>query len=85
MVCTKCNKKETVELGGKKIRIKKGALRRQLKLKSNQDFTVSQLSRLEKIPVGNSFKFKGNQFKMTRLMKKRVTLGKTLMNKYRKK
>jgi hypothetical protein len=83
MVCKKC-KKETVELGGKKIKIRKGALRKQLKLKPNQNFTIAQLSRLEKVPVGNSFKFKGNQFKMTTLMKQRVTLGKTLMRKYKK-
>ena len=84
MACTKCKKKETVELGGKKIRITKGALRRQLKLKSNQNFTIAQLSRLEGISLGKSFTFKGNTFKMTKLLKSRITLGKTLMRKYKK-
>lgn len=90
MACDKCNKKkkrvkkETVELGGKKIRIKKGALRKQLKLKPNQSFSIPQLSRLEGIPLGKTFKFNGNTFKMTKLLKQRVTLGKTLMRKYKK-
>ena len=90
MVCNTCDKKkktakkETVVLGGKKIKIRKGALRKQLKLKPNQNFTIPQLSRLEGIPLGKTFKFKGNSFKMTKLLKQRVTLGKTLMRKYKK-
>ena len=37
------------------------------------------MRRLKKIEVGKKFKFNGREFKMTKLMKQRVSLGLTLM------
>jgi hypothetical protein len=64
---------------GEKLTFKEGTLRSQLKMKKGDKFTKTEMNRLEKIPVGERFKFKGNDFKMTKLMKDRVELGKTLM------
>lgn len=77
-------KYETIKLTkgkdkGEKITFKEGTLRSQLKMKKGDKFTKTEMNRLEKIPVGERFKFKGNDFKMTKLMKDRVELGKTLM------
>ena len=77
-------KYETIKLTkgkdkGEKITFKEGTLRSQLKMKKGDKFTKAEMNRLEKIPVGERFKFKGNDFKMTKLMKDRVELGKTLM------
>ena len=70
-------KKETIKLGGKTIKFKKGALHRALKFSGT--FTKSEISRLSKVDNGKSFKFKGNSFKMTALMKRRVGLAKAMM------
>ena len=64
---------------GKSIKFKKGALRRQLRMKDGDTFTKSEMSRLSKIKNGKSFNFHGNKFKMTPKMKKRINLAKTLM------
>jgi hypothetical protein len=74
-------KKEKVELGGKKFMIKQGALHRQLKTKGDHKFNSTELSRLNKNEIGSSFKYKGNDFKMTPLMKKRITLAINLMKR----
>ena len=70
-------KYETIKLTkgkdkGEKITFKEGTLRSQLKMKKGDKFTKTEMNRLEKIPVGERFMFKGNDFKMTKLMKDRV-------------
>jgi hypothetical protein len=65
---------EKVKIFGTTIKVKKGALHRQLKFKGK--FTKSILERLSKIENGKTFKFKGNTFKMTSLLKKRIGLAK---------
>jgi hypothetical protein len=72
-------KKEKVELGGEEITIKKGALKRSLGVPQSYTFTKSELEKLKKIEVGKQFSFKGMKKKMTELLKKRITLGLTLM------
>lgn len=72
-------KKLTVKVDGQQIDFKQGALRKQLKVPEAHKFTKSELSKLKKIPIGESFDFLGNQFKMTRLLKRRITLAMILM------
>ncbi len=79
-------KKETIVLkkskGAKedgKITFKEGTLRRQLKLKSGEKFTKKELAGLKKKEIGTKFMFRGKEFKMTKLMKQRISLGLTLM------
>jgi hypothetical protein len=67
-------KKEKVKIFGKTIEVKKGALHRQLKYKGK--FSNPMLNKLSKVEDGKKFKFKGNEFKMTKLLKKRVALAK---------
>jgi hypothetical protein len=74
-------KREKVELGGKTIMIKQGALHKALKTKGDYKFTKMDLQRVNKNEIGSMFKFKGNDFKMTPLMKKRVTLAINLMKR----
>lgn len=62
-----------------KITFKEGTLRKQLKMKKDEKFTKKELRDLKKIEVGKKFKFHGREFKMTKLMKQRVSLGLTLM------
>jgi len=70
-----------VELGGEDITIKKGALHRQLRTPAGYKFSTAELKRLNKNEVGSKFKFKGKEFTMTSLLKKRITLGINLMKK----
>ena len=72
------NKKELLfnELDGK---IKQGGLRRQLRLKKNDRLTKADVAKMARVAEGKSFEFNGNQFKMTKLMKKRVLLAKNMM------
>ncbi len=72
-------KKQSIQLGGKKITIKKDALRNMLGVPQSYRFNVSTLKRLNKTDVGGSFTFQNKRFKMTTLMKKRITLAITLM------
>lgn len=74
-------KKETINLGGKKITIKKDALRNRLGLKKDEKFNKRELQTINKTPVGGSFSFKGKSYKMTNLMKDRITLAITLMSR----
>lgn len=73
--------KEKVELGGEKITIKKGALHAQLRTPADYKFSMAELKRLNKNMIGAKFKFKGKDFTMTPLLKKRITLGMNLMKK----
>jgi hypothetical protein len=68
-----------VVLDGKKITFKEGALRNQLKMPEDRKFTKSELNKLKNIENGKEFNFLGNKFKMTPLLKKRITFGLTLM------
>ena len=61
------------------IRFKKGALRRQLKMKRGVEFTKANIDRLKKIKIGSRFRFKGNDFTKTKLMSERIDLAHTLM------
>ena len=74
-------KKEKIVLEGKKITIKKDALRDRLGLKANEKFNKRELQSINKTEVGDMFKFRGKSFKMTELMKKRITLAITLMSR----
>lgn len=76
--------KGEVVLEGEKIPIKKGGLRQQLKLKKGDEFKLPELKKLQKVEVGDSFTFRGNQFKKTKLMAQRINLAITLMSKKKK-
>ena len=73
--------KEKVELDGEKITIKKGALHSSLKVPQSYKFKRPELMKLKEIEIGKTFKFKGNEFRMTDLRKKRITLATNLMKK----
>ncbi len=61
------------------FKIKKGALKKQLKVPDEYRFSTKELNRIKDVENGRSFNFKGNTFKMTALLKRRVTLALTLM------
>jgi len=85
-------KEETIVLSKRKgakesgkIKFKEGTLRKQLKLKKSDKFTKTELNKLSKLEIGSKFNFHGNSFKMTKLMKERIDLGKTLLGFKKKK
>ena len=83
-VCPKGKKKctcGTAELGGEKVAYREGALRRQLGLTAKQKLTRSSLDRLKRVEVGSMFTLFGKKHRMTPLLKKRVSLGRTLMGR----
>lgn len=60
--------------------LKEGSFKRMLKIKKDdKPLMKSEANKLAKIDVGEEFDFRGNKFKMTKLMKKRANLAKTLM------
>tara|TARA_Y100001972_G_scaffold119553_1_gene160980 strand:+ start:3348 stop:3608 length:261 start_codon:yes stop_codon:yes gene_type:complete len=65
-------------------KIKKGALKKQLKVPENYRFTTATLTKLKGIPTGARFSFRGNDFTMSPLLKKRITFAITLMGFSRK-
>ena len=65
--------------------LKEGGLRRQLRLKKDEKFKIGELVQANKTKVGDMFQFRGKPFKMTPLMKKRITLGINLLRIGRKK
>tara|TARA_Y100000593_G_C4264994_1_gene314277 strand:+ start:948 stop:1226 length:279 start_codon:yes stop_codon:yes gene_type:complete len=77
----------TAKLGGKTIRFKKGALRKQLKVGPKTKLTRAVLGRMKKTPVGSMVTVPGTKrkMKMTSLMKKRITLGINLQSRKKKK
>lgn len=77
--------KEEIELDGEKITIKKGALKRQLKVGPDYTFKIRELKKIQKVEKGETFDFHDKSFKMTPLMKSRVNLAITLMGKSKKK
>jgi hypothetical protein len=75
------NKKKTEEItiDGKKIKFEKGALRRALKVPANEKILMGDLKKANKTEIGKDFMYDGKKFKMTQLMKKRITFAITLM------
>jgi hypothetical protein len=71
--------KQTIDLEGEKFKIKKGALKRQLGLPQSYTFKKSELNKMKKVEVGNTFDFNGKTRKMTGLLKRRITLALVLM------
>jgi len=60
--------------------LKEGSFRRMLRIKKDgKNLMKSEVNRLAKIDEGSEFEFRGNKFKMTKLMKKRAVLARTLM------
>jgi hypothetical protein len=60
--------------------LKEGALKRMLKVKDGEKkLGKMEMNRLAKVEDGEEFEFRGNRLKMTKLMKKRVNLAKTMM------
>jgi hypothetical protein len=74
-------KKKTGEITirGKKIKFEEGALRRALKVPDNEKLLMGDLKKANKTEVGKDFMYNGKKFKMTNLMKKRITFAITLM------
>ena len=77
--CTDCGKKETAELGGKKVTFRKGGLHRALNVPMSYKFTVRRLQGLKKVKTGEMFTFNKRKIKMTSKIKKQITLGINLM------
>lgn len=71
----------TVKLGGETVKFKKGGLRQQLAVPEKYKFKKTELQRINRTPVGDSFRFLDKQRKMTSLMKKRITLAINLMKR----
>ena len=74
-------KKVEVELGGKKFKIKKGALHRMLKVPESYKFRIGKLREINRTKLGGKFTFEGKEFTMTNLMRDRVTLAINLMKR----
>ena len=71
--------KSTIELGGKKITMKKDALRNQLKVPEGKNIPMSLINKILKAEVGDEMKNPfGGSIKVTALLKRRANLGKTL-------
>ena len=73
--------KQTIELGGRKFDIKKDALRNRLGLKPDEKFKIGELRKINRTEVGGRFDFRGKNYPMSNLMKKRITLAITLMSR----
>ena len=71
--------KQKVELDGEEFKIKKGALKRQLGVPQSYTFKRSELNKMKKVEVGDTFEFNGKTRKMTGLLKRRVSLALVLM------
>ena len=77
--------REKIELDGKDITIKKGALSRQLGIPIEKDIPKSLLRKLSKMKIGDTMNYKGKDIKITRLLKQRVSLAITLKGMRKKK
>jgi len=74
----------TARLGGKKIRYRKGALRRQLGLRKNQKLSRTIMRRASKVPIGRKVDILGHPHPMTPLLKRRLVFGANLMGRRRR-
>jgi hypothetical protein len=72
-------KMASVELDGKKVKFKAGALRAMFKMKDNQKFSVSRINKMLKAEDGSTVEAFGTSRKMTKLLRKRLNFAKTLM------
>jgi len=61
------------------FKIKKGALKRQLGVPQEYRFNRKDLTKMVNTDKGKTFEFQGRRFKMTSLLKRRVSLALTLM------
>ena len=71
-------KTEEITIDGKKIKFEKGALRRALKIPANEKILMGDLKKANKTEIGKDFMYDGKKFKMTQLMKKRITFANNL-------
>jgi len=61
-------------------KLKEGAMRRMLKIpKDGKPLTKTEVNRVTNIDDGETFAFRGNDVRMTALLKKRANLAKTMM------
>jgi hypothetical protein len=72
-------KMASVELDGKKVKFKAGALRAMFKMKDDQKFSVSRINKMLKAEDGSTVEAFGVSRKMTKLLRKRLNFAKTLM------
>ena len=70
---------ETAEIDGEKIKYKKGALHRQLKIPEDENIGRANLMKIKKAEIGDNVSIKGKDFKVTALLKKRAVFALTLM------
>ena len=72
---------ETIILGGKKVKYRKGALHRQLKVPEDELIGNPILKRIKNGEIGSSIKVRGKTFKITKLMQKRANFGLNIQGK----
>lgn len=65
----------------KKVRYRKGALHRMLKVPEDEDIGNTNLRKIKNAKIGAKVKVKGNTFSVTELMKRRANLGLNLQGK----
>lgn len=70
----------TAVLGGKKIKYKKGALHRQLKVPEDKSIGITNLRKIKRAKVGSTVRIatstrKNKEFKVTELLKRRAVFG----------
>jgi hypothetical protein len=71
---------ESIKLGGKTIKFKKGALHRQLRVPEDKPIGVTNLKKIKRAKVGSTVRIatstrKNKEFKVTELMKRRAVFG----------
>jgi len=71
---------ESIKLGGKTIKFKKGALHRQLKVPESKSIGVTNLKKIKRAKVGSTVRIATStradkNFKVTELMKRRAVFG----------
>lgn len=63
-------------------KIKEDGLRKSLKLKDDdKPLTMREINKMLKEEVGDKFKFRGKDIKMSKIMMKRLNLAKNMMKK----
>ena len=72
---------EEVELGGEKIKIRKGGLHQSLKVPDDYTFSIKVLKSLKQVENGDMFMFRNKKIKMSSRLKKQIVLAINLMKK----
>ena len=72
-------KMESITIDGDKINFKAGALRSMFKMKKSQKWTKGLMRKLLKKKDGEEVEAFGHRRKMTKLLRKRLNFGLTLM------